>query len=554
MVLRNPGWVGYFDRSYEQIKANVLTKFQSLVPEITDHTETNPWVKGISIWAALIEMLGYYIDATARERFLSTAQEFASAVKIAKSYDYRVKGATPATATLRFTSSIPATGNIVIPIGTRVQTNDGIVYMTTTSGTILTGATSVQVESKQWDQVTGVLLGTSNGNPNQVFALEENVADMSVIAYVNAIAWQAQDTFVFSLPASEHFVQAIDEDTKMYIYFSDNVNGKIPPSGQAITVDYKVTLGVDGQVGAGLINTINSTIVVPGAEVLSVTNDASANGAASFEDLTKLQKRIPLSIRTKYRGVTKPDFIDLAELVAGVERAGVSFNCDTDDIVHVYIVPEGGGVATPTLISAVQVFIDERKILSLKVKAERAGVIDIILTINVVAYPGFSNSVVASDVKDALVDLFEPENQAIGGIIVVGNLYEVIEAVSGVSYSDITIISIRPYAKNLVTPTNVLNWTRTQLPGSAFTIKWLIRFLTVSNYELYKSGVFLGQFTVNTLHSYPEIEFQINGNHVSGDNYEFYTYPYNKNVLQLVEQSIPSINISDITVNVTGGV
>lgn len=35
---------------------------QTKVPEITDHTESNLFVKIISIWAALVELLHYYID------------------------------------------------------------------------------------------------------------------------------------------------------------------------------------------------------------------------------------------------------------------------------------------------------------------------------------------------------------------------------------------------------------------------------------------------------------------------------------------------------------
>lgn len=68
MPLENP-WIGYTDRTFQQIKDNVLTKFQNLVPEITDHTESNTWVKGISIWAGVTEMLGYYIDNRARGFF-----------------------------------------------------------------------------------------------------------------------------------------------------------------------------------------------------------------------------------------------------------------------------------------------------------------------------------------------------------------------------------------------------------------------------------------------------------------------------------------------------
>jgi hypothetical protein len=47
--------------------------------------------------------------------------------------------------------------------------------------------------------------------------------------------------------------------------------------------------------------------------------------------------------------------------------------------------------------------------------------------------------------------------------------------------------------------------------------------------------------------------FTVNGNHVAGDQYSFYTYPYNQSIY-LQEPSIPAIQLSDLTINVTGGV
>jgi len=52
-------WVKYIDRSYQQIKQNTITNMQAKVPEITDHTEGNIFVKMISIWSGISEMLGY---------------------------------------------------------------------------------------------------------------------------------------------------------------------------------------------------------------------------------------------------------------------------------------------------------------------------------------------------------------------------------------------------------------------------------------------------------------------------------------------------------------
>lgn len=553
MILSNPGWVGYFDRTYDQIKANVLTKFQALVPEITDHTETNPWVKGISIWSAMVEHLGYYVDINTRELFLPVAQEFASAVKIAKMFDYRVKGAAPAGVTLTFTSSIPASADITIPVGTVVKTATDEVFTTTGVGVILAGTTSITVPAKQWEAVIGVALGNSNGTSDQVFVLEEGVADGSITIRVDVVTYTAQDTFVFSLSNSEHYIAGLQEDTQMAVTFGDGINGKVPPSGQAITADYYITKGSAGNVGAGKINTIVSTITVPGSEVISVNNAQNATGGVDAEDLTKLKKRIPMSIRTKDRAVTEQDFIDLTEMVQGVERGGVQFDCDIDEFVRVFVAPEGGGLASPALLTDVYNYINVRRIINTRLQTFSAGVLDFILAVSVKAKPGYSNANVKNAVEQALLSFFGPTNQEIKGSVVIGDVYEAIEEADGVLSSEITLISTVPYARNLVTASNVLNWTRVLLPASTTTVKWLIRFITNSQYELFKEDEFQGTFNVNVLVSMPEIQFTVNGLHVGGDNYEFYTYAYNKSVT-LAEPSIPSTSLSKLTISVTGGV
>jgi hypothetical protein len=552
MIMTNP-WIGYIDRSYEQIKANVLTKFQFLVPEITDHTETNPWVKNLDIWSAIAEMLGYYIDGNAREVYLSTAQEFASGVKIAKMFDYRVKGAVPASVTLRFTSSIAASGPITIPIGTKVKTDTDLIFTTTSAGTINTGQTFVDVEAKQWESVSSVALGNSSGSADQEFALEEDVADGSVTVSVGVNPYTSQETFAFSFSISEHFVAGLGEDTKMYIRFGDGINGKKPPSGQAIVANYYITSGENGRAGAGKINQMISVISVPGSEVITVNNALNATGGAGFEDLSKLQKRIPLSVRTKYRAVTPQDFIDLTELFAGVEKAGVNFDCDVDKYVHIYIIPEGGGIASTGLINDVTDFINSRKIITTLIQVVSAGTINIKITAAVTALPGFSNAIVKSNIENALLDFFDATNQTIRGSVVIGDLYQAIEDAAGVLNAVISLIIPVPFAQNLVTNTNVLNWTRALQSASVATQDWLIRFITNSTFELYKGTDFVGNFSVNVAVVQTEITFTINGNHLAGDDYRFYTYAYNQSVY-LAEPSIPGTQISDLTISVSGGV
>lgn len=552
MKLTNP-WIGYFDRSYEQMKNGLLTKLGFNVPEITDHTETDPWVKQLSIWGGMMEMLGYYVDGNARESFLVTALLFASGVKKAREFDYRVKGAVPASVTLRFTSSIPATGPISIPIGTRVSTQTGLIFSTTSAGVIGTGQTFIDVQAKQWDAVSSVSLGNSNGSADQEYILEANIADGSVAIVVDVDVYTGQDTFAFSFKDDKHFVAGLNGDTNMTVRFGDGINGKIPPSGQAISTSYNLTSGEDGNVGAGLITTVVSTITTPGAEIISVSNTLAATGGAAFETLTKLQKRIPLSIRTKYRAVTDQDYIDIAELYAGVEKAGVQFNCDIDKYVHVFITPEGGGEASQGLIDDVLAFVNKRKIITTKVKVEGAGVINFIIQANVVALPGYANATVKNAIEQNLLTFFDSENQKIQGRVAKGDATEVMEDTDGVDYSELTLIIAIPHARNLTTAANILNWTRNLQVGSAATTKWLLRFITVSQFELFRGTDFVGTFNVNVLVSQTEITFTVNGNHQAGDNYEFYTYPYNQSVF-LSEPSIPATQIGLLTINVTGGV
>ena len=132
MPLENP-FISYTDRSYEQIKAEVLAYMAQNVPEITDNNESNPFVAIVSAYAAIAEMTNFYIDKVAREQFLATLQLYTSAVTIAKESDYRISCLQPASSDLvfTFTSSVgnPFTG-ITIPQGTQVQTANGISFYT----------------------------------------------------------------------------------------------------------------------------------------------------------------------------------------------------------------------------------------------------------------------------------------------------------------------------------------------------------------------------------------------------------------------------------------
>ncbi len=552
MALKNP-WIKYVDRPYRSIKDNILTRFQNQVPEITDHSESNTWVKGIGIWAGLSEHLGYYVDNAARETFLETQRRFESAAKLANQFDYRVKGRLPAFVELTFTSNVITTTIINIPAGTKVSTDKGITFETLENVSINVGENSVKVDAKQWIIVLNAVVGTSDGSILQKFPLEVETVDKEMLVTVGGTeSFIFVDSFAFTMPTDQVFRPALNVDNILEIQFGDGVQGAIPGGGDDIVCTYYVTEGFNGNVGGSTIVNIDSSLTLPSGIELVVTNENPAAGGKDSEGLSDIQKNIPLTIRTKDRAVTFDDFIDTANRAPGVLASGVNYDCGK--FVDVYIVPEGGGFPSQALIESTELWFDDRTPILLKVRVSGAGTLSIEITANVTANSNFLNSAIKSDIENNLLAFFEPINQEVNGRVVIGDIYQVIENTTGVKNSAITFFNPIPFALPSTTTANTLSWTRTVKQASVSTVKWEIKFIAVDEFEVKREGTFLGTFDVDLLLMFSEIDFTIIGNYDVNDIYTFVTYPYNQNIIQLDEASIPATEISVLNINVTGGI
>jgi len=283
-------WVKYIDRSYQQIKQQVITTMQSKVPEITDHTEGNIFVKMISIWSGISEMLGYYIDSAGREVFLDSARLYKNKVKIARSFDYRIRASSPATVNLQFALNAAAPSNVTIPAGTICETSDGIRFKTLANLVITTGNTIGNVTAEQVELLTNVTVGNSNGLAFQEFVLPDNVVDKSVVVRINSIAWESQETLAYSYATAQFFQCNVNELGQPIIRFGDGVLGEIPTNTLAIVTDYKVTRGEEGNVTSDTIINIISAIVIPPTYSIIVTNPDRASGGKGIETGSEISR------------------------------------------------------------------------------------------------------------------------------------------------------------------------------------------------------------------------------------------------------------------------
>lgn len=543
-------FIGYVDRTYEQIKSNILLKFGNNVPEITDHSDSNPWVKAINIFAGIAEMLNYYLDVNARESFLLTAKQFRSAIKIAKFFDYRTSGALASSVDVKFYVDNATTQDIIIPEGTQVSTKEGVKFLTVSDVQIDIGSTEISVSAKQHTQVLSKTLGTSNGSSSQSYILDDDVENESATIRVDTDIYAQIDTFAEATSDSEIYISELNSDKQMIVEFGDDINGKIPPTSLVITADYYVTEGADGNVSSESITIIDSTITVPSGFTLKVNNIEGSSGGVDVDSLTTLKKKIPLFNRTKNRAVTEQDFIDITELSPGVEKGGLVYNCGK--LVEIFIVPSGGGIASTQLISDTYDFVFEKKIITTNIEIKSAGQIIIQFGINIFALPNSQNDELEQLVKDNISEFLSSDNQTIKGKVQINDIIAVVENTTGVDYSEFTVMKPIPYARPL-NNTDLLDWDREIQDSSSTTKQWLIRFVSTTQFELSQDGSFLGTFNVDTQNMFSDIVFTINGNYTAGNQYEFYTYKAFGSLV-LSEPSVPAADQTEMSINVTGGI
>ena len=551
MKLSNP-WVGYNTRSYAQIKSSLISKLRTAVPEMTDHSETNVFIILLSFFAGLAEQFHYYIDNMARESHISTARRFSSMVKLTRLRDYRIRAMIPSTTVLKLSfldgddEPVSATGTHTITIGTIFKTDNNLQFIATEEVDVEVGDTTVSVPVQQAVVVTGANLGTTTSGENQEYLIGTSYVDESLEVTINSVTWERVTTLGRSSATDKHFIVDVREDGKAYIVFGDDTNGDIPPAGHGIIASYKTSNGKTGNVDAGIINAFQTPPTISGVTTITVTNEAASVGGLNYEDVERIRRNAPLSLRTLGRAVTKQDHTDLAMLAPGVGKADTKHECGQK--VRIYIVPEGGGIAQEPLLDSTATFMDEVKMLQTTITILPAGESDIYLELNIARQPFISQVSLEQAVKTALVDFYSFANIDMNQRINQSDIYATVDNLQEVNYLTLTKMYIIPYARP-VEHTNSLSWVREVLANSGGTVRWKLEY-DGSNIRVFKNSQFIQNivFEEQFVDDDSVIKFTVSDNsYDTGDIWEFTTYPYNKDV-QLDDYTIPALKSTNIKI------
>lgn len=451
-------WLNPYQRSYQQIKAKLVESLMGLKDSqgqklITDYSEGNILIIILSLFAAIAEVLHYYVDNMARETFLPTARRYDSVVKHGALVDYHARAAIAATVDVTLSRSI--TGNsigakLTIPQGTLFTDSSGNSWLSARDVTWYSNVTTCKVPIVQHEKYTASALN------NMIIPTGDRVIinlgtlpngkyyeQGSMSLQIGGETWVLVDTFAKSKPTDKHFMVSVDEALNPYIMFGDGTFGKKPSAGAKITnVVFYLTNGTQGNVKSNTITSVPSVISSSITDA-TVSNAYDAGGGSNYENFTMLKEHIPLSVKTLGVAITKEDFESLAMLVDGVNKAKADYECGRK--LTVYISPDGGAVASSELINKVYNLLSQRAPMTTWLKVKSAGKVQIILEMEVTGKKSYKTPEIQTQILTALYNAYSPEQAQIGGSVRLSDIYALIDNLSTVDYLHLTKFYIKPW-------------------------------------------------------------------------------------------------------------
>lgn len=477
MKLENP-WVGYLDRGYRTIKTALVNRVKTLLPEMTDYSQSNIFMIILDYMAALTELLNYYVDVSARELYVYTAQHISSMIQLSRLIDYRIKARIPST--VRVTVQLldqegnpaEATQDIIFKGDNILLGSNGVPFRQMGDVVMRKGSNLVVLDLEQSvksatnpDEYTNLGLIPEGKNPT--LPLPSNYADGSGTIYIDGEQWDLVETLGFSSPYDQVFVVEYVSEGLFVAKFGDGIRGAIPRAGAEAKLSYNITQGINGNLDSGTITDFKGTPnVEPSGALtnytLNITNPNAATGGSDRETIEDMREHLGCSLRTLDRAVTFKDFIDIAKLCPGVDKVGADFTCETG--ISYYITPDKGGEANELLLRELEDYVDMRKVLGVPVQAFPAGETQIYLSLTVWGKYGKRAQDIQLLVETALVNEYSYNNSDINRPIYTSDIIALVDNLDAVDHLTLDELYLLPYGRKAITTENP-NAAQITFPG-----------------------------------------------------------------------------------------
>lgn len=215
------------------------------------------------------------------------------------------------------------------------------------------GTNTITATAKQKRTFTNIDIGTVTSNEDfKDYPIDgyRNIIKSSISLTIDGLGWTRVDNFDDSVSTDRHFQFVYQSSGKSRIRFGDGVTGLKPSINSSIYATFSTTLGLNGRVNSGDIDTDFGG----DSDIDSVTNTASTEGNNS-ESVSAIIRNSRANVRMK-NGVWSKEDVETAALQssASVLKA---YCVPALGSCGVYIVPTGGGSPSSVLTSAVEAYV-----------------------------------------------------------------------------------------------------------------------------------------------------------------------------------------------------
>jgi predicted phage baseplate assembly protein len=350
-------------------------------------------------------------------------------------------------------------------------------------------------------RMAGEVLGRSDGSPGQKFNLHNvpvlsrqpgETLEIETEREGEYESWQEVADFSESGPDERYFtLDGVSGEIRLGPSIrqpsgQEQQYGKIPPPGRQIRfTTYRWGGGSIGNVGKETVTVLKSSIPY----VASVTNFAAAAGGRDAETLEAAMVRAPQVLRNQTRAVTANDFEYLAvEASPDVARArclapgtAADSRAIPPGVVRVLLVPKvenlDGPIPREQLIllnsvrSAVQAYLDERRLLAMRVEIAAPDYQQVAVEAHVRVKPGYDKEKIAAGIRRRLYRFINPvcggakgQGWPFGRSLFASDIYSLVHGAPDVEYiEDVKLFTVdwetgqqQPISGKLPVPVNSL--------------------------------------------------------------------------------------------------
>lgn len=559
MALTQAKRLSYTRRDLLSLHDDVSKYWKEFIPIVTDASEMNSGRVYLTIHEALLDNANFSINQNFLETQLTKARQRKNILRLAYMLDYEPTSVSAGSVdlTVSMLSGTAPLGGQAVSIYQRFRSISSPVveFLAVEATSIPEGTTEVNVSAIQGTRIVAeVLTSSADGSANQRYTLSNAKTPHSHIeVYMDGKLWTKVQDFADSDEESEHYRLQYDEDDYTTVFFGDGEFGSIPDSGSSITTNYVRTDAEDGNASAATITKVIGLL----ASTVGVNNTYAASGGAPSETNESIKRNAPAVHRSFDRAVNTEDYKALATAMEGVYKAfGVRGEGARTDI---YLMPEGGGIASSYLIAQVQTELDNKKVDGAIPVADTLQEAGVLIAVNVITK---TNRIAKASVKKKVID--ETTANLDYTMLTRGRaftrsdldgIYEALEDGELIDFVDFTILSRVPRVtkSNSGAPDFV---GRVKITSTTDYDTYLVTAVSTTQFAVSKNGVPQSQLgTVATEYTTDnnEVTFtlgEFGDTFITGDVWTFKTSRYSDNIVIDGNETMTLEESSDLVVSV----